>query len=43
MYVLIFFRSKIEEMDSTFQLVLVAESFDESLLLLRELLCWDYE
>ena len=35
-------RAKIEEIDSTFDLVLLTERFSESMVLLKELLCWDY-
>ena len=35
-------RAKIAEMEDTFQLVMVAERFDESMVLLRDLLCWDF-
>jgi len=35
-------RAKIEEMDSGFHLVMLAERFDESMILLKDLLCWDY-
>merc|ERR1712223_496160 len=35
-------KSKIEEIDSTFALVLLTEKFDESMILLKDLLCWDY-
>ena len=35
-------RSKIEEIESTFELVLLTEQFDESMVLLKDLLCWDY-
>lgn len=33
----------LKEFDSTFHLVLLAEYFDQSLVLLREALCWDME
>eukprot|EP00090_Calanus_glacialis_P019168 TRINITY_DN29507_c0_g1_i1.p1 TRINITY_DN29507_c0_g1~~TRINITY_DN29507_c0_g1_i1.p1 ORF type:complete len:416 (-),score=122.28 TRINITY_DN29507_c0_g1_i1:24-1271(-) len=36
-------RHKIEEMEDTFDLVLMAERFDESMILLKNKLCWDYE
>ena len=35
--------SKIQELDNQFNLVLLAERFDESLVLLAELLCWPLE
>ena len=35
-------KNKIEEIDKTFDLVLMAERFDESMILLKEKLCWDY-
>ena len=34
--------SKIEEMEETFDLVMVAERWDESMVLLRQLLCWEF-
>ena len=34
--------AKIEDLDATFDLVLLTERFDESMILLRDLLCWDY-
>ena len=34
--------NKIAEMDDTFGLVMIAERWDESVILLRDLLCWDY-
>ena len=34
-------QSKIARLDSEFDLVLIAEYFDESLVLLAEMLCWD--
>ena len=34
--------SKIEEMEETFDLVMVAERWDESMVLLKNLLCWDF-
>lgn len=36
-------QAKIEEVDSTFQLVMMADRFEESMVLLRDLLCWDYQ
>ena len=33
---------KIEEMEDTFDLVMVAERWDESMVLLRDLLCWEF-
>lgn len=35
--------AKIAEVDRTFDLIMVTELFDESLVLLRDLLCWTYE
>jgi len=35
-------RAKIEEMEDTFDLVMVAERWDESMVLLRNLLCWEF-
>ncbi len=35
--------AKIEDIDRTFDLVLVAERFEESMLLLRDALCWTFE
>ena len=34
-------QAKITRFDSEFDLVLIAEYFDESLVLLAEILCWD--
>ena len=34
-------QAKIARLDSEFDLVLIAEYFDESLVLLAEILCWD--
>jgi hypothetical protein len=36
-------REKILEIDSNFDLVMVAEKFDESIILLRDELCWSYK
>ncbi|XP_030837877.1 galactosylceramide sulfotransferase-like [Strongylocentrotus purpuratus] len=36
-------RSKIREIDADFDLVMITEYFDESLLLLRKLLCWSMD
>jgi len=36
-------HNKIEEMENTFDLVLMAERFDESMILLKNKLCWDYQ
>ncbi|KAJ6217974.1 hypothetical protein RDWZM_009131 [Blomia tropicalis] len=33
----------IQQLDSIFSLVMVSERMDESLILLKDLLCWDYE
>merc|ERR550519_2311328 len=33
---------KIAEMENTFDLVMIADRFDESMILLKDLLCWDY-
>ena len=35
-------RAKIDEMEDTFGLVMMAERFDESMVLLRDFLCWDF-
>jgi len=35
-------QAKIEEMEDTFDLVMVAERWDESMVLLRDLLCWEF-
>ena len=35
-------KEKIDEIDSTFDLVLLTEKFEESIILLKDLLCWDY-
>ena len=37
-----FVKDAIAEMDSFFDLVLITEKMDESLILLKESLCWDY-
>ena len=34
--------NKIAEMDNTFSLVMIAERWDESVILLKNLLCWDF-
>ena len=34
--------NKIAEMDNTFSLVMIAERWDESVILLKDLLCWDF-
>ena len=35
-------QSKIKEIEETFDLVMIVEHFDESMVLLKHLLCWDY-
>ena len=35
--------AKIEELDSQFDFVILAEFFDEGLVILAKLLCWDLE
>ena len=35
--------AKIEELDSQFDFVILAEFFDEGLVILARLLCWDLE
>ena len=35
-------KSKIKEVEETFDLVLMVEHFDESIVLLKHLLCWEY-
>jgi len=35
--------NKIKEMEETFELVLMADRFDESMILLKNKLCWDYQ
>lgn len=35
--------SKIAEMDDTFTLVLLTDFFDESLVMMKRLLCWEWE
>ena len=35
--------NKIAEMDNTFSLVMIAERWDESVILLKDLLCWDFK
>jgi len=34
--------NKIDEIEDTFDLILMAERFDESMILLKDKLCWDY-
>ena len=36
-------KEKIQEIDETFDLILIMEHFDESLVLLKHELCWSYE
>lgn len=36
-------RQTIDEMDQLFDIVMIADKMDESLILLKELLCWDFE
>ena len=36
-------RKKINEIDQNFDLILLAEYFEDSIILLRDELCWDYE
>ena len=36
------FNFQIDEIDSTFDLVLLTEKYSESMILLKDLLCWDY-
>ena len=38
-----YIRSTIEFYENEFDLVLIAERFDESIILLKDLLCWDIE
>ena len=33
---------QIDEMEDTFDLVMVAEHWDESMVLLKDLLCWEF-
>ncbi len=35
-------QSKIKEIEDTFDLIMIAEHFDESIVLLKHLLCWNY-
>ena len=35
-------QSKIKEIEDTFDLVMIVEHFDESIILLKHLLCWEY-
>ena len=35
--------AKINEIDDTFDMILIADMFDESMVLLKDLLCWTYE
>ena len=32
-----------EEVEKSFDLVMIVEQFDESLVLMRETICWDFE
>ena len=34
--------NKIAEIDKTFHLVMMADRFDESVILMKDLLCWDF-
>ena len=36
-------ENKIAEMEDTFSLVMIAEKWDESVILLKDLLCWDFK
>jgi hypothetical protein len=36
-------RKEIDYLDNQFDLVMIAERFDESLIVLKEKLCWDLE
>ncbi len=36
-------NAKIREIDATFDLVMLTERFNESIVLLKKLLCWDYD
>ena len=36
-----FLRDQIRQLDEYFDIALIAEQFDESLILMKELLCWD--
>ena len=36
-------QEKIQEIDETFDLILIKEYFDESMVLLKHELCWSYE
>jgi len=36
-------QNKIFEVEQTFDLVMMADRFDESMILMKDLLCWDYE
>ncbi|XP_078488937.1 galactose-3-O-sulfotransferase 2-like isoform X2 [Ciona intestinalis] len=38
-----FIDSKIEELDNIFSLVLLTDYFDESLIMMKHVLCWDWE
>ena len=35
-------QSKIKEIEDTFDLIMIVEHFDESIVFLKHLLCWDY-
>ena len=38
-----FINDKIREIDETFDLILMVENFQESMVLLKHEICWDYE
>lgn len=38
-----FIKSRIEEMDHIFELVLLTDYFDESLIMMKHALCWDWD
>jgi len=38
-----YINSKIQEMDDTFTLVLLTDFFDESLIMMKHLLCWSWD
>ena len=38
-----FIHSRITEMDNIFELVLLTDYFDESLIMMKHLLCWDWD
>ena len=36
-------KQKIQELDQQFELVMIMEKFDESVIILKDMLCWDID